>query len=478
MINYYVNLHNTGIVLHFCSKFSVHIAGERGLNMKRRTKIRLASFAIALILALGGFVYIWYTRAEHYQWLLEANYQHYFSELMESIEQISTTLQKGRYATSPVMVVTLSNEVSRQSALATAALSGLPFSHIELEKTAKFLSQVGDYSFTLSKLKASGLPLSQEEKKNLISLSDTAYQLSGSLNELYNEIFNKNLSIGETFLTNSPDKGIGSVAETLQDIETQFPEYAGLIYDGPFSDHIEKMTPMMLVNAPDVSLQDAMKHVADTFGVDVSSVTHEGDGNGAVPVYSLSADRNGNTLYADVTKKGGFIINMMDSRIVSEANIPVKDCITRAVDFMEKIGIKNMVHNYYISKNNIVTVNFAYTENDITYYPDLIKVSVAQDNGDIVGFESRGYLMSHGIRTLPEIKVSEEEVREKVSDGLKVENVRLAVIPSMGRYEYFCYELKCVDDYGQRCLIYVNVETGVEEQILILVEGDDGILSI
>jgi len=446
--------------------------------VKRRTRIRLASFAIALILALGGFVYTWYMRAGHYQWLLEANYQHYFSELMESIEQISTTLQKGRYATSPVMVVTLSNEVSRQSALATAALSGLPFSHIELDKTAKFLSQVGDYSYNMSRTKASGSPLSEDEKKNLISLSDTAYQLSGSLNELYNEIFSKNLSIGESLRYDSPDKSIGTVAESLQDIETQFPEYAGLIYDGPFSDHIEKMTPLLLVNAPEVSLQDAMKHVADSYDIDVSKVQHEGDGNGTVPVYSLSADRDGSTLYADVTKTGGFIINMMDSRLVSEVNIPVKECITRAVDFMKKIGLKNMVHNYYISKNNVVTVNFAFTENDVTYYSDLIKVSVAQDNGDIVGFESRGYLMSHGVRTLPEIKISEAEAREKVSDGLKVENIRLAVIPSMGKYELFCYELKCIDDYGQRCLIYINVETGVEEQILILIEGDEGILSI
>jgi spore germination protein len=48
----------------------------------------------------------------------------------------------------------------------------------------------------------------------------------------------------------------------------------------------------------------------------------------------------------------------------------------------------------------------------------------------------------------------------------------------MGKYERLCYELKCVDDYGQRCLIYVNAETGIEEQILILIEGDDGVLTI
>lgn len=446
--------------------------------MKKRTKIRLASFTVALVLALSGFIYTWYAKAKHYRWLLEANYQHNFSALMESIEQISTTLQKGRYATSPVMMVSLSNEVSRQSALATAALSALPFSHIELDNTAKFLSQVGDYAYSISRKEALGVRLDREEKKNLVSLSDTAYQLSGSLNELYNEIFNNNLSIGEHLLSDSPDKDIGNVAESLQDIETQFPEYASLIYDGPFSDHIEKMTPMMVVNASEISIGEAIGHLADMLGIDSNSIIHDGDGNGAIPVYSLSAENDNGTVYADVTKKGGFIIDMMNSRDVPEANITPKDCILKAVDFLKKIGIENMEYNYYISKNNIVTINFAYTEDGVTYYPDLIKVSVAQDNGEIVGFESRGYLMSHGERTLPEIRVGEESVREKVADGLKVENVRLTVIPSMGKYELFCYELKCIDDFGQRCLIYVNVETGVEEQILILIEDDEGVLSI
>ncbi|MGI6576708.1 MAG: germination protein YpeB [Eubacteriales bacterium] len=446
--------------------------------MKRRNKIRLISYTVALILVLSGFVYTGYAEARHYRWLLEAGYQHNFAELTTSIEQISTTLQKGRYASSPSLIASLSAEVSRQSAMATYALASLPFSHVELERTAKFLSQVGDYAYNIARKEASGSELTKDDKQNIATLSDAAYQLSVNLNDLYNRVYNDGLSIGTAIYTSNPEEQIGAVAETIQDIETQFPEYAGLIYDGPFSDHISKMTPMMLQNAKEVTREDARKRVSEIFKLDLSIVKDDGEGNGNIPVYSFVAETESGTMYIDITKTGGFIHDMMHSRIVEQSKLSVDDCIKKAIDFLSKNGFENMETSYYISRNNILTVNFAYTEDDITYYPDLIKVSIAQDDGQIVGLEFLGYLMSHGERTLPEVNVSEESVREKVADGLTVENVRLAVIPSMGKYERLCYELKCVDDYGQRCLIYVNAETGIEEQILILIEGDDGVLTI
>lgn len=446
--------------------------------MKRRNKIRLISYTVALILVLSGFVYTGYAEARHYRWLLEAGYQHNFAELTTSIEQISTTLQKGRYASSPSMIASLSAEVSRQSAMATFALASLPFSHIELERTAKFLSQVGDYAYSVARKEASGLEISEEDKNNIAALSDAAYQLSVNLNDLYNRIYNDGLSIGTAIYMSNPEQQINAVSETIQDIETQFPEYAGLIYDGPFSDHISKMTPMMLQNAKEISREDARKRVAEIFRLDLSIVRDDGEGNGNIPVYSFVAQTESGEMYVDITRSGGFIHNMTHSRFVEQSKLSVDDCIKKAKDFLSNNGFDDMETSYYISRNNVLTVNFAYTKDYITYYPDLIKVSVAQDDGQIVGLEFQGYLMSHGERSLPEIKVSEESVREKVSDGLTVEKVRLAVIPSMGKYEKLCYELKCVDDYGQRCLIYVNAETGIEEQILILVEGDDGVLTI
>ncbi len=446
--------------------------------MSRRGRINIISFTVALILTLSGFVYTNYLETQHYKWLLEAEYRQYFGTLMESIDKLHTTLQKGQYSSSPVMMASLSTEVSRQSAVASAALSGLPFSNVELENTAKFLSQVGDYSQVLSRKDVLGQSVTEDEKKNMQGLSDTALRLSSSLNELYKQVFESNLSVSDAVKEDN-QSGV-SMSNSIKEIETEFPQNAGLIYDGPFSDHINKMEALLLKGKEDVSKDTALEKAAETFKLEKKDLKLVGESNtdGNIDLYSFSKDEKDHSVYIDVTKKGGLIMNMMNSRAVTEMNLGAKDCIKKATDFMKTLGLENMVENYYISRNNVLTVNFAFTKDDVTYYPDLIKVSIAHDDGEVVGFESRGYIMSHTDRTVPTIQITSEQAILKVKDGLTLENSRLAVIPSAGKQERFCHELKFVDQYGQKCLIYVNVETGIEEQILILIEDDNGILTM
>lgn len=446
--------------------------------MTKRGKIRLGSFTLAIIFVLSGLLYQRQMEINRYKQQLESGYRNNFGALLESVDQINTSLQKGRYASSRVMMSSLSNEVTRQAAIAKAALSGLPFAHIELENTSKFLSQVGDYAYTLSKKDVLGQSLSDEEKKNMQALSDTAYRLSDNLSELFNLVFQDGVSISEV-LRNSGEE-VGGITKALNEIETQFPETAGLLYDGPFSDHIVKMKPMLLEGERQYSEQEARKHVAESFGYDLNSIQFDGESteDGVIPLYSYHVETGNGTASIDVTKVGGFIIDMMHSRVVQEAKLSMKDCISKAKEFMKKLEIEGMVENYYVASNNVVTVNFAYTAEGITYYPDLIKVSVAQDDGEILGFESRGFIMSHTERKLPAVQFTEQKAIAEVADGLTVESARLTVIPTPGRYEKLCHELKCVDRFNQRCLIYVNVEDGIQEQILILIENDNGVLSI
>lgn len=42
-----------------------------------------------------------------------------------------------------------------------------------------------------------------------------------------------------------------------------------------------------------------------------------------------------------------------------------------------------MVESYHLTENNIMTINFAYQDGGALCYPDLVKVGVALDNGEI-----------------------------------------------------------------------------------------------
>jgi len=131
---------------------------------------------------------------------------------------------------------------------------------------------------------------------------------------------------------------------------------------------------------------------------------------------------------------------------------------------------------YTLREGNTLTVSFAYEEDDdVIVYPDLIKVLVALDNGQILTYDALGYLMSHHERDLPQPKISISEARKKLNPELEVEEERMAVIPSDGNHELLTYEFKAKMD-GEDFLVYINALTGKEERIFKLLHTPGGTL--
>ena len=137
----------------------------------------------------------------------------------------------------------------------------------------------------------------------------------------------------------------------------------------------------------------------------------------------------------------------------------------------------NLKESYYVISDNKCTINFAYFQDEILYYPDLVKVSVALDNGDIIEFDGSGYLMNLDDRGVKSPQLSQEQAQQSVSPHLTIEKGGLAVIPTPGLNEVFCYEFLCQGQNGEQVLVYINTDTGLEEQILILIESENGVLT-
>ena len=133
---------------------------------------------------------------------------------------------------------------------------------------------------------------------------------------------------------------------------------------------------------------------------------------------------------------------------------------------------------YFEKMNNIMTVNFAYTVDEIVCYTDLIKVTVALDDGEILGLETDGYITNHTRRQFPDKTMSVAACKKMLSPYLKCVSSGKALIPTEGGKEAYCYEFKCKSDEGRNVLVYFNVRTGKEEQILILLENENGTLTI
>ena len=78
----------------------------------------------------------------------------------------------------------------------------------------------------------------------------------------------------------------------------------------------------------------------------------------------------------------------------------------------------------------------------------------------------------------PKKLFSKLRAQDRVSPKLKVESSQLAVIPTGSLEEKLCYEFKCKAQNGRNVLVYLNAETGEEEQILLLVETPTGTLTV
>ena len=105
-------------------------------------------------------------------------------------------------------------------------------------------------------------------------------------------------------------------------------------------------------------------------------------------------------------------------------------------------------------------------------------LSVDMGNGEVCGFEALGYISSHRQREIPEAQVSEEEAAQAVPAELQVEDSRLAIIPNPGGEEVLCREFVCVNGEEQRYIIYVDAVSGEQEKILILLEDENGSLTL
>ncbi len=115
-------------------------------------------------------------------------------------------------------------------------------------------------------------------------------------------------------------------------------------------------------------------------------------------------------------------------------------------------------------------------QDGVICYSDLIKVKVALDNGEILGIETKGYLMNHRRRELQAPAITADDAAASINQRLSISSVKRAVIPKDSLREVECYEFTGSFN-GHNFIIYINTQDGREENILLLIETDTGILT-
>ena len=441
----------------------------------KRNIIWIAIIAI-LVIALAILGYNYNKERKEFANTQENDYNRAFYEVVDYVQNVKTYLAKTMVSKTAEHGAEMLTHVWRESNLAQSYLGMLPIESQELENTEKFLNQVSEYSYTLSRKNIEGEALTDEEVAKIKELYNYSNDLSNTLNEMSDEL-NNGIMSWEDLMKNNEGAEIAEVS-TFDVVEENFHEYTGLIYDGAFSEHITTSEKKGLTG-DEIDEETAKQKAEEFIGKDnVKSTKNNGFvENGDIPVYRFEITTNDDkTIGISISKKGGHVVFLNYNRDVSEEKISAEEAIQKGKQYLNEKGFANMQETYYLKNSGFITVNYAYKQGDVLIYSDLIKVKIALDNGEIIGLESTGYLNCHYERQIPTPKISIDDARKNLSDKIEIKSEGLAMIPTEWKTETFCYEFKGkVEDID--FIAYINAETGEEEDILLITNTPNGTLT-
>lgn len=440
--------------------------------MTKRSYIRVLSYISFLLFIIAVSSIMTASSLKSYKTELEVSYRQSLAELAECLDNVDTDISKSLVSSSYGEIYDLSRDLFAQCSTAKNAMSRLPIEQLKLSNAYKFLSQCSDYAQYIGTKIDKGEAISSEEHKNLKALLRYAQKFSDQVDEMVSAT-NSGAMITENEIRSSGEINTTPLSNSFSSGAKVFENFPTLLYDGPYSDQVLNKSSQLIKSA-DVKTRDECRQIfADALGVSVNNVSYETDDKSRIPCYTFKCGRYTGL----ITKQGGYIKEILYSGKIQSKNISAQNACNLAVKALERLGYKDMKVCYYDIKDNTCTVNCAYTKNGAYYYPDLIKVGISMNDGELLSLDAKTFLTNHTARQPKKAKLTAEQAQKKLSIFLKVNDVKMCVIPKESGKEVQCYEYTCESsDTGEKVLVYLNCDTGEEEDILIMIESQNGVL--
>lgn len=455
--------------------------------MKMTKKRIMYTIAVAFIVVFSTtFAILMTLERMDYRNYLQAQYSKNMYQLIDSVNNIKVDMSKAAIVGSREQSIVIFQDIFRFSTIANDKIHSMPVPQESIDSTSRFLSQVGDFSYSLSKVASQGSDLTEEDYENIEKLRNEADYLLIQLNEIQSDISEGNVKWGEIRKKASvafakDNKTL--VTDKFKNIQKQVAQYPALIYDGPFSDNVMEIEPKVL-EIEKIDSKKAKEIITSFYEKDkISSIKEiSGEGTTRVPAYRfevLLKDREDDQKIAiEISKNGGSVVYLLDNRTVEKPEMDIEEATKIGSDFLENLGFENMEATYALNYNNIAVISYVYFQGDVAIYPDQIKLKIAMDDGKVIGIESEKYLVSHiENRELPEVEISQSQARKRVGERLKVNSVQLAIIPVETNEEKLCYEFSGTYE-EEEFIVYINAETGYEQRILQIINTPNGQLTI
>ncbi len=438
---------------------------------KRRKMTILAIVMITLLVAvitLSVFVGIYVKKDKEKTRDLDAFYQSAYYALVGNFVDIENDLAKARVMTDSKLLRQNLLKIDVNCNLASQNLQVFYANNDGMSNLMSYINQLGDYCVFLNRELDKGKSLTTSQMENLNKLWGVSREYGKLLNSLQD--YAKDGTTFAIMLGASNDK----FEDILSSINNGSIEYPSLIYDGPFSDGVTNREAKGVVGeeiTPDQGKGYVEKYLV---GYDIENIEYAQDSVNRIPSYLYAVKlKGGRQCSVQIAKKGGMLLLMDLFHEVVEPTLTMEQCKKVAEQYCEAIGLKNMKAVWINNNQSNVYINMCYEQDGIVNYPDMVKLKISLDTGEVIGYEGLNYAFNHVQRTYEKPTISEEEAVLNVSAILENVEVRLVTIPWNTVTEKLTYEL--VGDLdGEKYFVYVDAYTGDELNVLRMIDSNQG----
>ncbi|MDE7330587.1 MAG: germination protein YpeB, partial [Clostridia bacterium] len=389
-------------------------------------------------------------------------------ELNSIVDNLDTNLSKARVSNSAREQVRLLSDIAIESEMAEVVLEKLPVDTQLTQNMTSFVNKMGDSAQSMLYSVAGGNKLTDSQIATIEHMYRTNKELKEIINDLCTNCSEKDMLAAMNGKTNSL---MYSSFDTIQNNAVETPKE---IHDGPFAENIDKVTAKNLEGLTEITASRA-EELARKYFEDYKLTDVKCTGETVaeqLTCYNVTLTTEDGDMSAQISKKGGKVVEFNSYKACSDKNFSVERCINIAEDFLDALGYDDMKAVWTSENGTTCNLNFAYEEDDVIFYSDIIKVKVCEERGIVTGMEGLSYVLNHVEREPAEAAISKSEAKAKLHGSFDIETSRLCVIPVDGE-EVLCYEFFGSYD-GNDYYIYIDAKTGDEREVFTVIGTAQG----
>jgi spore germination protein len=465
-------------------------------NRKRLLSLLSITLAIAFTISLGWGIYE-SRLLKDYKNKTENQYKQSLNDLTTILNELETSMSKVKVANSPSQKVLYLGQTWKGSEDAVSKLGQLPADEVGISYVDTLVNQVGDFSKALTKKVASAENMSSQERDMFNDMHERIIEVNRNVQQVSNQFYAENLAwvdkspgflnkmgIGKSLQTAAQGEESGaeknqggkdaqeqsptSVRGGLKQLDASLQKYPPFSYQGELDKHyVEKPLGLPSGEINENKAVAVAKDFLKKIGYEDALPQVTGLSQGPLGGFDL-ANKNA---YLEVSKKGGVVTFFRDQREISDRQIDLQKALDKASSTLNKLGFKLVVTSTQ-DLGSYLQVDAVAQEDGVRLYPDKIRLTIALDNGNLIGFDANPYYAYHHDRKLNKL-LTLEQAKAKLNSNFEILENRLALISKLGTDEAFCYEFRGTA-LGEEYLVYINALDGSEEKISRVVDTPRG----